>query len=68
EMGVIRNQPRSATLKAHGSTRCLRILADDFLNLLKDNPDVALGVLRQMADRLALAIETVESLRREQSR
>ncbi|MGA0344636.1 MAG: cyclic nucleotide-binding domain-containing protein, partial [Arenicellales bacterium] len=39
EMGVIRNQPRSATLKAHGSTRCLRILADDFLNLLKDNPD-----------------------------
>ncbi|MEK9786339.1 MAG: hypothetical protein VW546_10050 [Gammaproteobacteria bacterium] len=34
----------------------------------RDNPDVALGVLRQMADRLALAIETVESLRRERTR
>jgi CRP-like cAMP-binding protein len=68
EMGVIRNQPRSATLKAHGPVRCLRILTDDFLDLLRDNPEVSLGVLRQMADRLALAIETVESQRREQSR
>ncbi len=43
EMGVIRNQPRSATLKAHGPVRCLRILTDDFLNLLRDNPEVSLG-------------------------
>ena len=65
EMGVIRNGPRAATLRAKGKVRCLRILADDFMKLLKENPGVSLAVLRQLADRLGRTTEALEQLRQQ---
>ena len=65
EMGVIAKQPRSATLRAQGEVRCLRILADDFMDLMRDNPEVSLSVLRQMVDRLPRTTQALEALKRE---
>lgn len=65
EMGVIRSGPRAATLRAKGQVRCLRILADDFMKLLKENPGVSLAVLRQLADRLGRTTEALEHLRQQ---
>ena len=65
EMGVIANQPRSATLRAQGEVRCLRILADDFMDLMRDNPEVSLSVLRQIVDRLTRTTQALEALKRE---
>ena len=67
EMGVIVNQPRSATLRAQGEVRCLRILADDFMDLMRDNPEVSLSVLRQIVDRLTRTTQALEALKREQA-
>mgnify|MGYP001178833085 FL=1 len=66
EMGVIANQPRSATLRAQGEVPCLRILADDFMDLMRDNPEVSLSVLRQIVDRLTRTTQALEALKREQ--
>ena len=67
EMGVIANQPRSATLRAQGEVRCLRILADDFMDLMRDNPEVSLSVLRQLVDRLTRTTQALDALKREQA-
>ena len=67
EMGVIANQPRSATLRAKGEVRCLRSLADDVMNLPRDNPKVSFSVLRQIVDRLTCTIQVLEALKREQA-
>ena len=67
EMGVIANQPRSATLRAKGERRCLRSLADDVMNLPRDNPKVSFSVLRQIVDRLTCTIQVLEALKREQA-
>jgi len=67
EMGVIANQPRSATLRAQGEVSCLRILADDFMGLMRDNPEFSLSVLRQIVDRLTRTTQALEALKREQA-
>ena len=67
EMGVIAHQPRSATLRAHEEVRCLRILADDFVDLMRDNPEVSLSVLCQIVDRLTRTTQALEALKREQA-
>jgi CRP-like cAMP-binding protein len=65
EMGVIANQPRSATLRAETEVRCLSILADDFMDLMRDNPEVSLSVLRQVVDRPTLTTQAFEALKGE---
>ena len=65
EMGVIANQPRSATLRAETEVRCLSILADDFMDLMRDNPEVSLSVLRQVVDRLTRTTQAFEALKRQ---
>ena len=67
DMDVIANPPRSATLRAQGAVRCLCILADDFMNLIRDNPEVSLSVLRQIVDRLTHTAQVLEALKREQA-
>lgn len=53
EMGVITKAPRSATIRARGEVRALRIDGDMFLDLITDNPSVALDVLRQLSEKVA---------------
>jgi CRP-like cAMP-binding protein len=53
EMGVICDAPRSATVRALGPVRALRISGDVFLKLACESPQRALYVMRQLSDRLA---------------
>lgn len=62
EMGVLGNAPRSATIRARGQVVALRIEADMFLDLLAENPDVALDVMRQLSDKLARSHRQFEQL------
>jgi CRP-like cAMP-binding protein len=70
EMGVIRNRPRGATVRAKTPVRALRIASEVFLGLITENPGCALDVMRQLSARLdasnarlAAAQLEVESLR-----
>jgi len=65
EMGVLANAPRSATIRAHGLTRALRIEGDMFLDLLAENPSVALDVMRQLSEKLARSHKQFEQLQAE---
>ena len=65
EMGVLANAPRSATIRARGQVRALRIDGDLFLDLLAENPSVALDVMRQLSDKLARAHRQFELVQEE---
>jgi len=72
EMGVIRNRPRGATVRAKTPVRALRISSEVFLGLITENPECALDVMRQLSARidasnarLAAAQREVESLRKQ---
>jgi CRP/FNR family cyclic AMP-dependent transcriptional regulator len=60
ELAAFRNQPRSATIRAVGRLRVLRIDADVFLRIVSENPQVALNVMRILSDKLARLTESVE--------
>jgi len=62
EMAVLSNAPRSATLKARGEVKTLRIDNDTFLKLITESPAVALDVMRQLSGKLAEAHEQLEAL------
>lgn len=52
ELGIIREQPRSATVMAVERTHCLVLPRSDFLQVLQSSPDVAVALLRVLAERL----------------
>ncbi len=62
EMAVLSNAPRSATLRAKGEVKTLRISNDAFLKLVSENGDIALDVMRQLSDKLARSHAQVEVL------
>lgn len=62
EMAALSKSPRSATLRARGSVRALRIPNETFVKLLTDNPEVALSVMRELSDKLAKSHQQVEAL------
>jgi len=71
EMGVIRNVPRGATVRAKTPVRALRIASEGFLGLITENPGCALDVMRQLSARvdasnarLAAAQRELEALRK----
>lgn len=63
EMAVLTNSPRSATLRAKGSVRTLRISNDAFLKMLSESPQVALDVMRQLSAKLGESHAQVEALK-----
>ncbi|MBM6592556.1 Crp/Fnr family transcriptional regulator [Microvirga pudoricolor] len=52
EMGILSESPRSATIMAAEQTTALRIDKRVFLELLAQFPQIALAVMRELADRL----------------
>ena len=52
EMSIIRRQPRMATLVAQGDVRTVRIGRAEFESIIRERPDVSLGVMRVLAERL----------------
>ncbi|HLF28399.1 MAG TPA: HEAT repeat domain-containing protein [Anaerolineae bacterium] len=52
EMAIIDSVPRSATVRAEGEVRTLVIEGNAFKAILRDRPEVALGVLHVLSKRL----------------
>jgi CRP-like cAMP-binding protein len=52
EMSIITRGPRVASLVAEGDVRTLRIGHREFESMIRERPDVALAVMRELADRL----------------
>jgi CRP-like cAMP-binding protein len=52
EMAVLAGRPREATVRAAEPVEALRIPADDLQAFLLDNPQVAVGMLRSLVERL----------------
>jgi len=63
EMGIFRNSPRSATIRAAGPLKVLRIDGDVFLRIVTENADAALTVMQILSDKLALTTENYERLK-----
>ncbi len=63
EMAILRDMPRTATVTAASNVSTLRIGKQDFLNLLKEFPEVTVEVMRSLADRLARTTSELASLR-----
>ncbi len=67
ELGLLNNSPRIATLISNGNLRAMKITADMFFRLLRENADVALDVVRMLADKLTRSHAQVESLQQQVS-
>jgi diguanylate cyclase (GGDEF)-like protein len=52
EVGILRDQPRSATVIAADRTHCLVLRRRDFVKVLGESPELANGLLRVLASRL----------------
>lgn len=59
EMSILDGRPRSSSARALEETTLLRIAQDDFLDLLRDRPEIAFAVFRVLTARLRHADETV---------
>jgi HEAT repeat protein len=55
EMSVITREPRVASLVAEGAVRTLRIGHREFEGMVRERPDIALAVMRVLAQRLGSA-------------
>jgi CRP/FNR family cyclic AMP-dependent transcriptional regulator len=62
EMGAIDNHPRSATVVATQPSDLVMVTKSDFQQILFDNFEVSLGIMRGLANRLRLADRKIESL------
>src|SRR5918992_4613763 len=63
EMSMIDDKPRSATVTAIESTAVREIPREGFFRSLQTNPDVALGLLKVLFERLREADATIIELR-----
>jgi CRP-like cAMP-binding protein len=52
-MSIITRGPRMASLVAHGPVRTIRIGQREFESMVRERPDLALGVMRVLAMRVA---------------
>ncbi|MDD7909105.1 MULTISPECIES: cyclic nucleotide-binding domain-containing protein [Pseudovibrio] len=52
EIAILCDVPRTATLRAVGTTDVLTVSKDNFLKLLKEFPEMSLEVMRVLAQRL----------------
>lgn len=73
EMAIFRKEPRSATIRATGPLKVLRIDGDMFVQVVTENPDTALAVMQILSEKIARATERekeladeINMLRREQ--
>ena len=62
EMGILDDQPRSASVSTLEPCEMLRLSKAGFINCLKENSDVAMLVIRNLVKRLREADRKIESL------
>ena len=65
EIGVLIDAPRTATVRAKGGVKALRISPDVFLRLASGKPDRALHVMRALSEHIRNDLDTMASLRDE---
>ena len=63
--GVLTNTPRIATLVANGNLRAMKITAEMFFRILRENSEVALDVIRMLSDKLTRTHAQVEELQKQ---
>ena len=57
EMSILDGEPRSASVTAVEETKTLRIMKDDFYDILADRIEIAQGIFRVLSKRLRAAIK-----------
>jgi len=62
EMSLLDSAPRSASVKALTEMRILALSRNDFLNVLRRSPDLALAVIQELTQRLRQQDEQASSL------
>lgn len=62
ELGVLRNAPRLATVRAKSKVEAARIASDLFIKFLTDNPREALEVMRQLSEKVAYLYNKLQSI------
>ena len=62
EMGIIDQLPRSATVLAEENTKLAVLRRETFLRIIRENPDIALNVIRALVARLRRTDDMVEAL------
>ena len=60
ELGLLNNTPRIATLLANGNLLAMKITAEMFFRILRENSEVALDVIRMLSDKVARTNEQLE--------
>ncbi len=65
ELGLLNNTPRIATLVANGNLLAMKITAEMFFRILRENSEVALDVIRMLSTKLTVTHEQVELLQRQ---
>ena len=65
ELGLLNNTPRIATLLANGNLLAMKITAEMFFRILRENTEVALDVIRMLSDKLTRTHAQVEYLQRQ---
>ena len=63
EMAILRNEPRSATIRAEGPVKVLRIDGEMFLRVVTEYPQTALEVMRILSEKIAKSIDSERTLR-----
>ena len=67
EMAIFDKQPRSATVRAKGPARVLRLDKRLFLKRVHEDPSFAFGILQRMSERIRRLDAELAQLRRRQS-
>lgn len=74
EMGILSDAPRNATVRAKGRLVCLRIAKDPFMRMVREFPNMAVSIMRELAQRLDAtnnqlrgALSEVQRLREQRS-
>jgi CRP-like cAMP-binding protein len=62
EMALLADEPRTASAKAETDSTLLVVKRQQFMKLLKSNPDFTCGLLLTMCERLRKADQEIESL------
>ena len=62
EMALLDNEPRSAGVIALSETTVLELKRDDFMEILKQQPDIALSVIRNFSSRMRYNTNYIEKI------
>jgi CRP-like cAMP-binding protein len=62
EMALLDREPRSASMKTTSACVLLALSRQDFLGLLRENSEIAMGVIRELSRRLRETDEQVRAL------